>query len=80
MTKPEDALAFSGLGGCASSREYFWHLAADKEEQWDRFPDAQSWEWLPSKECDIGPLDSEMLVKHLVEQGGWLLVGGMLCL
>jgi hypothetical protein len=76
MTKSEDALAFAGLRGCASSREYFWHLAADKEEQWDRFPKAQSWEWVPGDDCSMSPLESDTLVKYLVERGGWLLVGG----
>ena len=80
MEKRDDALAFSGFEGCASSREYYWHLAADKESQWDRFPRAHSWEWVvnPASRCDgLGPIDPEGIVKHLVEEGGWLLVGGM---
>ena len=81
MEKKDDALFFSGFKGCASSREYYWHLAADKESQWDRFPRAHSWEWVvnPASQCDddLGPIDPEEIVKHLVEDGGWLLVGGM---
>ena len=77
MTSPDDALAFSGFENCASSREYYWHLAADREDQWDRFPNAQSWEWTPGTKCKgMRPLNSEDLVKHLVEDGGWYLVGG----
>ncbi|KAF8802701.1 hypothetical protein BYT27DRAFT_7215206 [Phlegmacium glaucopus] len=76
MTSPDDALTFSGFEKCASSREYYWHLAADREAQWDRFPDAQSWEWVPGKNCKgMEPLNPENLVKDLVEDGGWYLVG-----
>jgi hypothetical protein len=76
MTSPEDALAFSGFEKCASSREYFWHLASDREDQWDRFPDAQSWEWIPGGKCKgMNPLNPEDLVRTLVEDGGWYLVG-----
>ncbi|KAF5328648.1 hypothetical protein D9619_011535 [Psilocybe cf. subviscida] len=76
MSKPQDALAFSGFEGCASSREYNWHLASDKEEQYDRFPSAQSWEWIPGEECHgVGRLDKEKLVRDLIEDGGWYLVG-----
>ncbi|KDR67812.1 hypothetical protein GALMADRAFT_79374 [Galerina marginata CBS 339.88] len=76
MTSPEDALAFSGFEKCASSREYFWHLAADKGAQYDRFPGAQSWQWMPGAGCELmKPLNPEALVKLLVEDGGWYLVG-----
>ena len=30
------SLSFSGFEKCASSREYYWHLASDREDQWDR--------------------------------------------
>jgi hypothetical protein len=77
MTEQEDALAFSGFSGCASSREFYWHLAADKEDQWDRFPRAQSWKWIPGRRCTgLRSLDAGELVKDLVEDGGWYLVGG----
>lgn len=76
MTQQEDALTFSGFTGCASSREFFWHLAADKKEQWDRFPGAQSWKWVPGQKCTgLRPLDARELIKDLVEDGGWYLVG-----
>lgn len=78
LTVKEDALKFAGFTGCASSREVDWHLAVDKEEQWDRFPDVNSWEWFPGDTCrGLRPLDPAVLVKELVEEGGWLLVGGM---
>jgi hypothetical protein len=77
MTSSEDALAFSGFEKCASSREYYWHLASDKEDQWDRFPGAHSWEWIPGKQCKgMKSLNPEDLVRALVEDGGWYLVGG----
>lgn len=78
MEKQEDALNFSGFEGCASSREYWWHLASDNEGQWGRFPGAQSWEWVPgSDECrGLRRLDPSEMVRDLVEEGGWLLLGG----
>ena len=77
MTSPEDALTFSGFEKCASSREYYWHLASDREDQWDRFPGAQSWDWIPGDQCKgMKPLNPEDLVRTLVEDGGWYLVGG----
>ena len=77
MTSPEDALAFSGFEKCASSREYYWHLASDREDQWDRFPGAHSWEWIPGQQCKgMKALNPEDLVRTLVEDGGWYLVGG----
>ncbi|OCH87641.1 hypothetical protein OBBRIDRAFT_735813 [Obba rivulosa] len=75
MTQSADALQFMGFQGCASSREFYWHLAADKEEQWDRFPGATAWDWTPSDDCDVRPLAREAMVRHLVEDGGWLLIG-----
>ena len=80
MTSPDDALVFSGFEKCASSREYYWHLASDTTAQWDRFPGAQSWEWIPGDECKgMGSLNPEDLIKTLVEDGGWYLVGGKFC-
>ena len=77
MTEQEDAFEFSGFNGCASSREIFWHLAADRSEQWGRFPGAQSWRWVPGKKCiGLGPLSAEDLIKNLIEDGGWYLAGG----
>ena len=71
-----DAFEFLGFEGCASTREIFWHLAADKERLWDRFPGVSSWRWQPASDCDIRDLDPAVLVKDLVEKGGWLLIGG----
>ncbi|KAJ3487048.1 hypothetical protein NLI96_g3794 [Meripilus lineatus] len=76
MTSMDDALPIVGFEGCASSREYYWHLASDRPEQWDRFPGVASWRWDPSSECEgLRPLDPEALVQDLVENGGWLLIG-----
>ncbi|KAI1785474.1 hypothetical protein LXA43DRAFT_976214 [Ganoderma leucocontextum] len=75
LTKPQDAYEFLGLQGCASSREHWWHLAADKPELYDRFPAVASWEWSPPSDCAVRDLDPSAIVKDLVEQGGWLLIG-----
>lgn len=76
FTKPQDAYEFLGLEGCASSREHWWHLAADKPELYNRFPGVASWRWSPSDDCAVRDLDASAIVKDLVEQGGWLLIGG----
>lgn len=70
-----DILTLEGFQGCASDREYKWHIAAD-DDQWDRFPDVASYVWTPPDECNVRPLNPEALVKDLVEKGGWLLIGG----
>lgn len=75
MTKKEDALEFAGLEGCASDREFFWHLASDVKEQWNRWPKVSSYVWKPARNCDVRPLDGSAMIKDMVEQGGWLLLG-----
>jgi len=77
MTKAQDVFELSGLEGCASDREYFWHLGVDHEEEWNRFPNVSSYAWKPSDGCDVRPLNGMAMVKDMVEQGGWLLLGGM---
>lgn len=77
MTRPEDSIAFGNFTGCASSREVWWHLAADRPEQYGRFPDAQGWVWVPGEGCEIlQELRAEELVRTLVKDGGWYLLGG----
>lgn len=77
MTKADDVLEFAGFEGCASSREYYWHLGADRPAVWDRFPGAMEWEWTPGAGCnDLRALRPTDLVRDMVEQGGWLLIGG----
>ncbi|RDB16323.1 hypothetical protein Hypma_003014 [Hypsizygus marmoreus] len=78
MTNKSQALEFSGFEGCASSREFDWHLASDNEGQWNRFPTAQSYQWTVGKQdgCEgLEELDKEKMVRDMVEQGGWLLLG-----
>ncbi|KAF6765448.1 hypothetical protein DFP72DRAFT_797889 [Ephemerocybe angulata] len=80
MAAKEDILKFARLEGCASGGEYIWNqLAASKEEQWDRFPKALDWEWVPGGRCTGGGGFREWVVedvlRDLVEGGGWLLVG-----
>lgn len=37
------------------------------------------WEWKVNEdECAIEPLEGEKLLRHLIRDGGWLLLGGML--
>lgn len=79
MSAPRDALEFAGFGGCASSREFDWHLGSDTEEQWSRFehPGVMDWEWkVDEEQCAIDPLEGERLLRHLIRDGGWLLLGG----
>ncbi|KAF5332066.1 hypothetical protein D9758_016259 [Tetrapyrgos nigripes] len=77
MTNSHEALEFAGLAGCASSREFYWHLASDKPEQWDRFPRVSSWDWVPNSQekCSIAPFTPESFVRTLVNDGGWLVIG-----
>lgn len=70
-----EVLEFEGFQGCASDREYKWHLAAD-DDQFDRFPEVAAYEWTPPSSCNVRDLDREALVADLVEKGGWLLIGG----
>ena len=70
-----DVLALKGFDGCASDREYLWHLGAEPD-QYHRYPDVASYKWTPPDTCDIRPLERESLLKELVEGGGWLLIGG----
>jgi len=75
LSREEDVLQFAGFEGCASDREFYWHFAADRPEQWNRFPDAMSWKWTPSDECNARPLEPTAMVQDMVENGGWLLIG-----
>ncbi|KAI0329672.1 hypothetical protein GY45DRAFT_842770 [Cubamyces sp. BRFM 1775] len=75
MSQTSDVYEFLGLEGCASSREVFWHLGADHEEIWDRFPGVASWRWQPPDDCQVRDLNTASIIRDLVEQGGWLLIG-----
>ncbi|KIJ60062.1 hypothetical protein HYDPIDRAFT_99472 [Hydnomerulius pinastri MD-312] len=75
MTDPDQVLAFAGFEGCAADREYKWHLGTDHEELWNRFPAVSSYKWQPSSLCDARPLSGAAIVKDMVENGGWLLLG-----
>lgn len=76
LTSADQALAFAGFEGCAADREYYWHLGTDHEDLWDRFPNVSSFKWQPSSPCNVRPLNGAAMVKDMVEQGGWLLLGG----
>ncbi|KAI0630069.1 hypothetical protein C8Q77DRAFT_1136192 [Trametes polyzona] len=76
FNKSEDAYEFLGFQGCASNREVYWHLGADNERLYDRFPAVASWKWSPpADQCQVEDLNPDLLVRDLVEQGGWLLIG-----
>ncbi|KAG6828086.1 hypothetical protein H0H92_009314 [Tricholoma furcatifolium] len=78
MTHKDQAIAFSGFEGCASSREYYWHLASSDEDQYHRFPSAHSYKWTvgPQDGCEgLEELNKEKMVRDMVQQGGWLLLG-----
>ncbi|KAG5641481.1 hypothetical protein DXG03_005107 [Asterophora parasitica] len=78
MTEKIQALEFSGFAGCASSREVDWHLASDNPAHYGRFPRAQSYRWSVGKAdgCEgLEVFDKESVVRDMVEQGGWLLLG-----
>ena len=70
-----DVLEFGGFQGCASDREYKWHLGAD-DDQWGRFPEVAAYKWTPPPSCNARQFNREAFVQDLVEQGGWLLIGG----
>jgi hypothetical protein len=75
VTSRADVLEFEGFEGCASDREYNWHLSAD-EDQWDRFPEVTAYQWTPPASCNVRQFEREAFVRDLVEKGGWLLIGG----
>ena len=78
MSSYDDVFAFNGFRGCASSREFWFHLGADDVERWGRFPGVTDWKWVPGETCKgLKELDGERLVRDLAERGGWFLVGGM---
>jgi hypothetical protein len=77
LEKADDVLELAGFQGCAADREYYWHLGADAPDRWDRFPRTMQWEWAPGRGCaGVRALDPAALVTDLVENGGWLLIGG----
>lgn len=77
LTRQEDVFEFSDLEGCTSDREFYWHLGVDHDDQYERFPDVMDYEWVPSEECTgVRRMDAGMFVRDLVQEGGWLVLGG----
>jgi len=77
VAKEPDALVLAGFPKCASTREYWWHLGVEDRVRWPRFPGVTSWKWVPGEQCQgFEERTAERMIKHLVEEGGWLLVGG----
>ena len=86
LTNKEGVLAVSGFEGCASSREVGWHLGTswNDEDEFKKFQwrgNASSYDWVPGEGCeeDYTKVEPETLVRQLVEEGGWLILGGLLC-
>jgi len=77
MTSKEQSLLFSGFETCGADGLFWWNLAAANPERFFRFPKAQSYAWEPSSKCQgLEQVNPEALVKHLVEVGGWYIIGG----
>lgn len=74
-TSLDDVLEMEGFVGCASDREYRWHLGSE-EDQWPRFPEVAAYEWTPPAGCNARQFDREDVIRDMVEKGGWLLLGG----
>jgi hypothetical protein len=77
-TNAGDLLDSGGFSGCACSREYDMQLGSDTPEQLVKQPKVDSYQWVPSENCNISALDGKAMVKQMVEEGGWLLLGGRL--
>ncbi|KAG8969055.1 hypothetical protein FRC03_004729 [Tulasnella sp. 419] len=75
VVEPEDVYKASGFLGCASSREIQWHLSNDHPNEMNWRGNVSAYDWVPPSTCGDIPDDREMIVKDLVEQGGWLLIG-----
>jgi len=69
----------SGFLGCASNREYGWHLGTEWDDNTE-FPrrwwrgNVSAYDWVPGCER-YGRADRETWVTRLVEDGGWLILG-----
>ena len=85
LSSKDDVLALSAFEGCASSREVSWHLGTSWSEeqeaqklQWRG--NASSYNWIPGDGCEgYTEVQRESLLRQLVEDGGWLVLGGQLC-
>lgn len=74
---PEDGFAASGFLGCASNREVGWHLSTDHADLFDWRGNVSRWDWQGAGRCAVEvPNNRETMVIDLVENGGWLLIGG----
>jgi hypothetical protein len=84
LRSKDGVLAVSGFQGCASSREVDWHLGTswNAEDEFTKLQwrgNASSYDWFPGAGCeDYSKVDAAVLVRQLVEEGGWLILGGLL--
>lgn len=77
----QDAVQSSGFLGCASNREYGWHLGTEWDDNTE-FPrrwwrgNVSAYDWVPGC-ARYRRADRETWVTRLVEEGGWLILGGV---
>ncbi|KIJ57122.1 hypothetical protein M422DRAFT_150184 [Sphaerobolus stellatus SS14] len=81
----DEALLASGFQGCASWLDHAWHLGLANRQggEIEGFPwvewrgNVSSYDWIPGQHCQASyeKINKENLVKQLVEDGGWLLLG-----
>jgi hypothetical protein len=76
IIQEEDVYPASGFQGCASSREVGWHLSSDHPDEFPWRGNVSAYDWIPGSSCEDIPEDNVAIVKSLVEEGGWLLIGG----
>lgn len=73
----DDVLKISDFEACASSFAYNWHLGIENGTIGEYRRKASDYQYVPGRNCRNKPaFDKEALVISLVEQGGWMLIGG----
>lgn len=78
IEKGEGVYKLGGFQGCASNNFADKMLGIEGNGPvTSRRKLQSSFEWRPSQKCKIGKFNKEIMVRNLVEKGGWLIVGGM---
>jgi len=79
----DDALRSSGFEGCAYWGNYHWHLGLLGLEDLEPFHikewrgNVSAYDWIPGQGCSgYEGTSREELIRGLVEDGGWLILGG----
>lgn len=77
MIEADDVYEISGFLGCGSNRDVLWHLGNGDPKQFGWRGNVSAYDWAPGAGCPKMPSSwREDLVVDLVENGGWLLIGG----